>query len=517
MKKQIRRGLAFFTAAALLGAAGCGEKPAENPKPAAGTFLFADYKDSFTGTGAIDSQGGRLDGSARTSKLELELAESYSLLGRGLFEIELSSTADISSLDIQFVTEEDPVYTNFKEFSLPVEKTTESRSFSIDLSDTYGWLGRLKGLRISASGINEGEIRLRSFSVKEGGAHYLEGIQLSQPEVYLPSRERMAKKILFGPDGIIGSWRDQQNNLKFIGSANSGLFCTTGTPDAPLETVNYSGLKVENVDWSVFGYCSVAQVVRNPSTGTLIGVTHLERHYTVPGGGKPYTATLGLSISRDDGETWSFLGECISHDMTVGEKTEISRDIGNGAILMDDEYLYVYFGEVREENQAYGLGVSRIALDELYEATEKNEMPKAWKYKDGQWNEPGWEGEASNILPAGIAPNFMSLSYNTVLKKYLMVMCQSPYYSSNDGDILLMVSDDMLDWTQAKTQWLATGRNGEQYPTILGTGDSLQTETGSEFYIYWCSWYAFDEQGNSDWQLLWGSADYVRQKVTIPG
>ena len=75
MKKQRRRGLAFFTAAALLGAAGCGEKPAENPKPAAGTFLFADYKDSFTGTGAIDSQGGRLDGSARTSKLELELAE----------------------------------------------------------------------------------------------------------------------------------------------------------------------------------------------------------------------------------------------------------------------------------------------------------------------------------------------------------------------------------------------------------------------------------------------------------
>ena len=144
-------------------------------------------------------------------------------------------------------------------------------------------------------------------------------------------------------------------------------------------------------------------------------------------------------------------------------------------------------------------------------------MPKAWKYKDGQWNEPGWEGEASNILPTGIVPNFMSLSYNTVLKKYLMVMCQSPYYSSNDGDILLMVSDDMLDWTQAKTQWLAAGRNGEQYPTILGTGDSLQTETGSEFYIYWCSWYAFDEQGNSDWQLLWGSADYVRQKVTIPG
>ncbi len=517
MKKLLRRCTVFFTAVALVGLTGCGNGSEKKPETAAGTFLFTDYRDSFTGTGSIDADGGLLDSTARTSKLELALAEPYSLSNRGIFELELSNTTEIKALDIQFVTEEDPVYTSFKEFTLPVENTEELKAFSIDLSDVYGWLGNLKGLRITASGISEGEIRLRSFSIRDGGEHYLAGLQLSQPEVYLPSRERIAKKILFGPDGIMGCWRDKQDKLRFIGSANKGLFSTTGTPDAPLETVNYSGLKVENVDWTVFGYCSVAQVIRNPYTDTLIGITHLERHYTAAGGGTPITATLGLSISRDDGETWTFLGECISHNMKVGEKTEISRDIGNGAILMDDSYLYIYFVEVRAEDQAYGMGVSRIKLDELYETTEKNEMPKAWKYKDGSWNEPGWEGDASNLLPEGIVPNFMSLSYNTALKKYLMVMCQSPYYTSNDGDILLMVSDDMLDWSHAQTQWLATGRNGEQYPTIIGTGDNNQTETGTEFYIYWCSWYAFDADGNSDWQLLWGSADYMRQKVTING
>lgn len=499
---------------ALIGLTGC-QGGTGKSDPAAGSFLLADFKNSFAGTGSIDAKGGLLDSSARTSSLELTLAEPCSLLNRGMFALELSNTTGLSALDIQFVTEEDPVYSSFKKFSLPIDGTKEYKVFSADLSDTYGWLGRLKGLQITAAGINEGEIRLRSFSVKEGGEGYLAGLQLSQPEVYLPARERIAKKITFGPDGLVGCWRDKQDQLRFIGSASGGLFSTVGTPDKPLETVKYSGLKVENVDWSTFGYCSVAQVVRNPSTGTLIGITHLERHYTTPGGGKPYTATLGLSISRDDGESWTFLGECISHNIKVGEKTEISRDIGNGAILLDDRYLYIYFVEVREKDQAYGMGVSRIPLDELYELTEKNEMPKAFKYKDGAWSEPGWGGEAANLLPEGVVPNFMSLSYNTALKKYLMAICQSPYYSSNDGDILLMVSDDMLDWSHAQTQWLANGRNGEQYPTIIGTGDSPQTESGATFYIYWCSWYAFDENGASDWQLLWGSADYMRQKVTV--
>ena len=95
-----------------------------------------------------------------------------------------------------------------------------------------------------------------------------------------------------------------------------------------------------------------------------------------------------------------------------------------------------------------------------------------------------------------------------------MVLCCSPYYNSNDGDIMMLVSDTPYDFRNAKYNYLSTAKAGEQYPTIVSLeGDQLKT--GKEFYVYFCSWNAFDENGVSNWQLLWGSAQYVRHKITI--
>ncbi len=512
--KKFRKLLALGMAALLLaGLAGCtGEADPD-------VIRFAALGEALTGTAQLTKEGAVLDSSSRTPSASVALGEALSLTGRGIFALTLRNTSDAEKLVIDFITAEDDKYTPFKRFELPLQKTEGFQKLTVDLSGQYGWLGHLCGLRITAEGLNEGQIVLQSLAAEEGGEHYIKGLKFEDTKVYLTARDRMTvKNIQYGPDGIVGSWRDDQGNINYIGSSAaggvSGAFVTTGTPDDPFKTVRYAGKRVEGVDWATFCYCSIAQVVKDPATGTLIGITHLERKTT---GG--IVAALGLSVSKDNGETWTLLGEIIQHDFPIDQRHDVNRDIGNGPIVMDDTYLYIFVLDNHEADLSGGVSVARVELAELFAKVAAGELPTAYKYKDGQWNEPGMGGGFTSVLPQDVTPNFLYITYNTVLKKYIMVTCQAPYYQSNDGDILLMVSDDFLDWTNAERQWLATGYNGEQYPSIFSDAENCQTESGETFYIYWCDWNARDDNGlgMEPWQLLWTSAQYMCCKVTVTG
>ncbi len=454
--------------------------------------------------------------SADTGTVELLLPEPINLNGNGLFKLTLKNTSDAEKLTVAFITEENGDYQDFKSFDIPLNDTKDG-TVSADASGSYGWQGHLTGLKITAHGLTEGKITLKTAAVEPGGEHYLSGLTFSDPYVYLSTRNRIGvKKLDSGPDGLLGSWRDEEGKLHFIGSASvggvSGFFVSDGTPEDPLNTIRTPATRVSGVDWSEFGYCSIAQVVKEPSTGMLIGITHLERFDR-----GFYLASLGLSTSTDNGQSWQFLGEIICPDIIPGSDIpEKSRDVSNGALMMDGEYLYLYIMDWHEDLTG-GTAVCRIKLTELYEKTLAGQVPKAYKYYNGAWEEPGWGGSFTNILPEGLTPNFQCVTYNKVLDKYLMVLCQFAYYDTNDGDLLVLVSDDPVDWRNAQQQWLVTGSLGEQYPTIVSMEENPQLESGAEFYIYWCRWDCRDDNGDFDWRLLWASTDYMCCKVTVTG
>lgn len=512
MVKKFRNVMALCLAAMLLLTCFAGCKEAEEANQP-GVIQFSKLGDALSGTMQVTKEGAILDSSSRTPRITVALAETIGLSEKGIFTLMLKNTSDAEKLTVQFVTSEDDKYTNFKIFDFPLEKTEGFQKLTVDVSGQYGWLGHLAGVRITAVGLNSGEVVLKSMSLEEGGKNYIQGLKVEDPFIYLTARDRVnVKRINMGPDGIVGSWRDDQGNIHYIGSSSaggvSGAFVTTGTPDDPFKTVRYAGKRVNGVDWTELGYCSIAQVIKEPTTGMLIGVTHLEHHN--PGG--LFVGTIGLSTSTDNGETWNFLGEFISHDLPVDERPDVNRDIGNGTILMDDEYLYLFIIDMAESDLAGGMAVCRVKLTELYEKVLAGELPEAFKYKDGQWNEPGWGGAFSNVLPEGVAPNFLYLSYNTVLQKYIMLICTAPYYQANSGDILMLVSDSFLDWSNAQRQWIATGCLGEQYPSIFSDAQDCQTESGETFYLYWCAW-----DDSQDWKLMWASAQYMCCKVTVSG
>ena len=100
----------------------------------------------------------------------------------------------------------------------------------------------------------------------------------------------------------------------------------------------------------------------------------------------------------------------------------------------------------------------------------------------------------------------MDVSYNTALKKYIMVVAASTPANTN-VELFITSSDDGITW--GPRQKLAK-ENGESfYPSIVSVNENPR-ETGSEFYVY----YTFSKKGK--WNR-WDDAVIARRKIIIKG
>lgn len=503
----------FLYAVLIMSLCSCGGNK-QDPKDSKDKIMLTAEDEMFDGTANVTKEGVVFDTASRTPELTIANGLSINISEKKILAFEIKNTSDITDLKISFITEGDPEWTDFKSAQMTVEKSDDFTTAKLDLSGAYGWLGTLTGLKIRAEGISSGEIVMKSVSFLDGGESGIKNIEIGAPEVAYTVQDKMKLGITMAPDGILGTWYDSEGKLRSIGSAFGKPFITAGTPDAPFGELIAKNIYPENYNAKEFQYYSIAQVIRDPNSDLLVGITHLERHRDMPGVSDGYIATLGLSISYNDGLDWKFLGEMLCHNLPVTDLT-VSREIGNGTIYVDDEYLYIFAVDMHAGTKQSGMSVTRIRLNELFEKCGQEQLPEAYKYKDGKWEEPAWEGDFDDILPEDVAPNFCYIMYNTILDKYFMAICHAPYYAVNDGDILLLASDNLTDWSKAERQYIACAKLGEQYPTLISMEQDPQTTSGDKFYLYYCRWNAYDENGNFDWQHLWGTAEYIRQNVTI--
>ena len=476
-----------------------------------GLFDLTVKTASIKGTTSITSDGAVFDNTMITPKIKIEGNIKCPLNENGIVKFLIKNTSALTEISFSYITVEDSIWTTFKTSVLKVEKTDDYKEYTLDLSAQYGWLGSLSGISLSSENIKDGKSLIKSVKIEKGGNSYPRNMQIGPEEIISTYQQRAKLGYGMGPDGILGQWRNSDGSLSFVGHFEGKDQVFEGTPPEPFKAVKFSTI-IANVDRVEFGYASIGQVVKDPTSDQLIGITHLERHYNNQAS---YTATLGISISKNNGESWEFLDECISQELPIGEQTTVSRDIGNGTILIKDDYLFVYAVDLKKDLSSYGLSVSRVALSELFAKAKENKVAGFRKYKDGQWLEPGIGGNFDNIFPNDLYPNFHYIQYNKVLNKYIMVMCQAPYYQQNDGDMMMLINDNMLDWKNAKRHWIACGKRGEQYPTMISLEQDSQTTSGDTFYIYYCSWSAYGKDGVWDWQKLWTSANYVRRTVTV--
>jgi len=218
---------------------------------------------------------------------------------------------------------------------------------------------------------------------------------------------------------------------------------------------------------------------------------------------------IGAAISFDGGKTLEDLGIILKS----GE--ELSCDAQNGyfggghgdfsvVLDRDHQYFYFMFSNYAGAPDEQGVVVARMAYEDRFYPTDS-----VWKYRDGQWNEPGLGGHMTAVYPASItwenanANAFWgpSVHWNTYLGKYIILMNHACCYSGwfQEG-IYISYANDLSDpttWGHATR--LLDGENigfrAGFYPEVIGLEEE---ETDS-----YSGWYSrLYVQGISRWEII---------------
>lgn len=390
---------------------------------------------------------------------------------------------------VYFTTKADPVFDEKKSKSFAVVVYDSGfTEYTVNMCEVYGWSGSLKQLRLDPS---NGAVASGSYSVDyvrlQTGGTGASPFTLSEREVIYPHSIMNLKGLTGWADGVMGVLRNGRDNYDFYGSngmAAGKLTKSTGSLQAPAATIQYAGDTIAGVP-SKYPYASIGPVHRDETSGNIIAITHLEQWPTA--GPSAFTGSLGLSVSKDGGDSWSFIGEIIEQNLSFDVNQTVARDSGNGSFVIVGDYFYVYSIDfaIGAPNSA-GISVSRSKVsDVLTAAFATTPTVTAWeKYYAGGWGEPALGGRFQNLVGSNVYAGFNSVQYNEYLDKYVMAMTTVMHWPNNLGDISLFITDDPLDFDVTPFP-IDVGTDSNQYPTLVGLGENPQTTSGRTLYVYY--------------------------------
>lgn len=213
--------------------------------------------------------------------------------------------------------------------------------------------------------------------------------------------------------------------------------------------------------------------------GMLYGWYHHEPTGLCPG--KGLTAPkIGAVRSSNNGATWEDLGiilESPAGTLNCGTRNYYFAG-GNGdfSALPDANRQYIYFfistytGNLDEQ----GVAVARM----LY-ADRNQPVGKVWKWRGGQWNQPGLGGQVTAVFPASVdwhqanANAFWgpSIHWNTHLRQFVLLLNRTQDSNWTQEGIYVSFNHDLArpdQWTTPAKILPAQGKD-RWYPQIVGT------------------------------------------------
>jgi hypothetical protein len=243
-----------------------------------------------------------------------------------------------------------------------------------------------------------------------------------------------------------------------------------------------------------------------PGAGNLLIVYHAERP------ANPFWSWLGLAKSADEGATWQDLGSIISGPQPYTAKGAL--DIGDGNLVVatdpttSQKYFYILFPEhcwINSTQFCSGftyLSVARAPYEEVLKAamdgTTASELFR--KYYEGQWDQPGMGGKASELFPTvtGETDGDPQVFWSAYRKRFIAIMDNSQYIAYGE-------SVDGLKWPAMQ---VILGKNPQTpvyaYANAVGLGPD-PTILGETFYSYYTEW----PTGES-----WNPAEIKRLTIT---
>lgn len=292
-----------------------------------------------------------------------------------------------------------------------------------------------------------------------------------------------------------------ETGFRMLNSTGYSLV-STGSSQFYLETTEWvDGLRMMHLPFWI------ESVWKDPD-GVLFGWYHHEpRDVCLNGLTAPQ---VGAAVSLDDGSTWQDLGIV----MTAADPADCSArngffagGHGDFSVIADQagEYLYFYFGNYGGPVEGQGIAVARMAVSDRW-----GPAGAVWKWRDGDWGEPGLGGLVTPILPARVAWQLSntdsywgpSLHYNTHLGRYVMLLnrscCgerwpQEGIYILYNGDV-----GNPESWSRPRKIIDEVGFGPGWYPQVIGLGDGETDSVAGKkarLYIHGISLWELEFEG----------------------
>jgi len=215
----------------------------------------------------------------------------------------------------------------------------------------------------------------------------------------------------------------------------------------------------------------------------LLGFVHTESCYDLT---KPCLEgeklfTVGLGYSKDNGESWTFLGD-ILRPYKYDRPVKTPNVGGVGYVIVGDEF-QIFFQDYNEEGTRRA-GTARANMKQVIDAARKGKSFEWKKLRNGQFNEPGLTGLSDDMLSNLKFDINMhcKATYAPSIDKYLLLT-----WSSQNGkpELYILASSDGLNWELAETISDHNTKLGIAYPFFGSLYSDDVHEVGNEFNIYW--------------------------------
>jgi hypothetical protein len=243
--------------------------------------------------------------------------------------------------------------------------------------------------------------------------------------------------------------------------------------------------------------------------GALFTWYHHEPPHACGDGSNLTAPEIGAAVSFDGGRTLEDLG------IILKSGDELNCAAANGyfggghgdfSVVPDREgkYFYFIFSSYGGGPDEQGVAVARMAYEDRF-----GPSGAVWKFRDGEWNQPGLGGRVTAIYPATKSWEFEdadsfwgpSVHWNTYLEKFVILMnhacCEAGWFQEG---VYISYVDDLSDpSTWGRPVKLLDGESigfrAGFYPQVLGLGEG-ETDSLS-------GWYArLYIQGISKWEII---------------
>jgi len=293
-------------------------------------------------------------------------------------------------------------------------------------------------------------------------------------------------------DGSMSTIKKDANSMYFFHSFGCRLKAESGRrsrhswhygpPMDPLKVHHFS--KQDDEFWDYNGYYEGLEEegiwilgIYKRDNGDLLGITHSEVR-DFPGTKEDQVFSIGLGYSTDNGESWTYCGEIV-------RAADPHTNVGGGAYIIKDDYLYVYYNDVDLVEKVRRPSVARSKLSQVLEDASSHKVGKWYKYRDGKWDTPG----LSDISGTGVIPMVYGAedlhsdaTFCTALDKYLLTV-----QTHGANRLLLFSSSDGVNWTQEAVVDIAAEGEMQPYSSFVdfdGPSDDCSKVDGN-FYIYY--------------------------------